>query len=70
MYELYDGIPLIVKSVGVENRSTSTFKLNRVVNEVLGLVEEESALYLKKNINYKKPFVFNRTGIEIRAEDY
>ncbi|MBK8779550.1 MAG: alpha-galactosidase [Saprospiraceae bacterium] len=44
MYELYDGIPLIVKSVGVENRSTSTFKLNRVVNEVLGLVEEESAV--------------------------
>ena len=44
MYELYDGIPLLVKSVGVENRSTSTFKLNRVVNEVLGLVEEESAV--------------------------
>ncbi len=43
-YELYDGIPLIVKWIAIENKSTTTFKLNRVVNEVLGLVEEESAV--------------------------
>ncbi len=43
-YELYDGIPLIVKWISVENKSEATFKLNRVVNEVLGLVEEESAV--------------------------
>lgn len=43
-YELYDGLPVIVKWVSVENKSSTTFKLDRVVNEVLGLVEEESAV--------------------------
>jgi hypothetical protein len=43
-YELYDGIPLIVKWLSVENNTKSAIKLNRVVNEVLGLVEEESAV--------------------------
>lgn len=43
-YELYDGLPLIVKWVSIENSSSKSFKLNRVVNEVLGLVEEESAV--------------------------
>ncbi len=43
-YELYDGIPLIVKSLTVENRSDKSFKIDRVVNEVLGLVEEESSV--------------------------
>jgi hypothetical protein len=43
-YELYDGIPLIVKWVSVENKSDRSIVLNRVVNEVLALVEEESAV--------------------------
>ena len=43
-YEIYDGTPLIVKSLSVENKSNKTFKLNRVVNEVLGMVEEGSAV--------------------------
>ena len=43
-YELYDGIPLIVKWVSIENKSDQVFKLNRVINEVLALVEEESAV--------------------------
>ena len=43
-YELYDGIPLIVKWVSIENKSDTIFKLNRVMNEVLALVEEESAV--------------------------
>jgi len=43
-YELYDGIPLIIKWVSVENNSKRTITLNRVVNEVLALVEEESAV--------------------------
>lgn len=43
-YELYDGIPLIVKWISVENKSKRIFTLNRIVNEVLGLVEEESAV--------------------------
>lgn len=43
--------------MGVLNRFLLTFNLS------------QNMLYLKKNINYKKPFVFNRTGIEIRAEE-
>ena len=43
-YELYDGIPLIVKWISIDNKSDKTFKLNRVINEVLALVEEESAV--------------------------
>lgn len=43
-YELYDGIPLIVKWVSIENRSGETVEINRVVNEELALVEEESAV--------------------------
>ncbi len=43
-YELYDGIPLIVKWISVENKSSTIFTINRVVNEVIALVEEESAV--------------------------
>lgn len=43
-YELYDGIPLIVKSLTVVNKGSKVFKIDRVVNEVLGMVEEESSV--------------------------
>jgi len=43
-YELYDGIPLIVKWVSIENKSNRSYKLNRVVNEILAFTEEESAV--------------------------
>ncbi len=43
-YELYDGIPLIVKWLSVENKSHEKIILGEVVNEILGLVEEESAV--------------------------
>lgn len=43
-YELYDGLPLINKSVTIENGSSKTFKLDRVVNEIIGMVEEQSAV--------------------------
>ncbi|MCF8318566.1 MAG: alpha-galactosidase, partial [Haliscomenobacter sp.] len=43
-YALYDGIPLIVKWLTIFNESSKEVKLHRVVNEVLGLVEEESAV--------------------------
>ena len=43
-YALYDGIPLIVKWLTILNESSKEVKLHRVVNEVLGLVEEESAV--------------------------
>ncbi len=43
-YELYDGIPLIVKWVSIENAGQRSIRIDRVTNEVLGLVEEESAV--------------------------
>jgi hypothetical protein len=43
-YEIYDNIPLIIKWVEVENQSAKTMYVDRVVNEILGLVEEESAV--------------------------
>ncbi len=43
-YELYDGIPLIVKWLSVENKSNHTIILNKAINEVLAFVEEESAV--------------------------
>ncbi len=43
-YELYDGLPLIVKWISVENKGQEPFKINRAVNEILAFVEEESAV--------------------------
>jgi hypothetical protein len=43
-YELYEGIPLIVKWVSIDNKSGNEITINKVVNEILGLVEEESAV--------------------------
>ncbi len=43
-YELYDGLPLLIKSLTVENKGTNKITINRVVNEVLAFVEEESAV--------------------------
>ncbi|MCW3116626.1 MAG: alpha-galactosidase [Chitinophagaceae bacterium] len=43
-YELYDGIPLIVKWISVENKSGHTITIGNIVNESLALVEEESAV--------------------------
>lgn len=43
-YTIYDGLPLIAKWVTVENKGTISFKIDRVKNEVLAVVEEESAV--------------------------
>ncbi|MDE3252763.1 MAG: alpha-galactosidase [Bacteroidota bacterium] len=43
-YALYDGLPLLVKSLQIENKGTHTIQLNRVVSEILAAVEEESAV--------------------------
>ncbi|WP_419698948.1 alpha-galactosidase [Mucilaginibacter sp. NFX135] len=43
-YELYDGLPLIIKSLSIKNSGDQSFKINRVVSEVLGMVEEQSAV--------------------------
>jgi hypothetical protein len=43
-YELYDGLPLLVKWLSLENNGGRPLKINRVVHEVLAFVEEESAV--------------------------
>src|SRR5690606_24889626 len=43
-YEIYDGLPVLRKWVEVRNESSSKIQVNRVVNEVLSLVEGESAV--------------------------
>lgn len=43
-YQLYDGLPLLVKWVDVHNQSGQAILLNQVKNEILGIVEEESAV--------------------------
>jgi len=43
-YELYDGLPLIVKSISIINNQNKSIIINRAVNEVLAMVEEESAV--------------------------
>jgi len=53
-YELYDGIPLMVKSLMLKNNGSLSFKIDSVVNEVLGMVEEESAVAGKFE-SFKKP---------------
>jgi hypothetical protein len=43
-YSIYDGIPLISKWVTVENKTASAITIGRVINEIMGVVEEESAV--------------------------
>jgi hypothetical protein len=61
-YEVYDGIPLIAKWVTVENNGTSAIKLNRVVNEILGTVEEESAVVGKPEVMKKPQGIYIETN--------
>ncbi len=43
-YEIYDGLPLIVKWISIENKTDHIITIAKPVNEELGLVEEESAV--------------------------
>jgi len=43
-YELYDGVPLLVKWISIENKTDQAIVIGKVVNEELALVEEESAV--------------------------
>lgn len=61
-YELYDGIPLIVKWVSLENSGQRSIKIDRVTNEVLGLVEEESAVVGKPEEMKKQHGIYVETN--------
>ncbi|MCF0069540.1 alpha-galactosidase [Dyadobacter sp. CY261] len=43
-YAIFDGIPLISKWVTIQNGSKADWTVNQVVNEILAVVEEESAV--------------------------
>ncbi len=43
-YELYDGIPLIVKWVEIQNNGSVQLQINKVISELISAVEEESAV--------------------------
>lgn len=43
-YSIYDGIPLLSKWVTLQNGTGKAIRVDQVVNEVLGVVEEESAV--------------------------
>lgn len=61
-YALYDGIPLIAKWVTIENKGTGIFKIDRVKNEVLALVEEESAVVGKPERMKKQQGIYIETN--------
>ncbi len=43
-YEIYDGIPLITKSLNISNNSAGTINLGKITSEILAVPEEESAV--------------------------
>jgi hypothetical protein len=61
-YEIYDGIPLIVKSLQIKNIGKKAFRIDRVVNEILGLVEEESAVVGKPEEMKKQHGIYIETN--------
>ncbi|MGZ3891600.1 MAG: alpha-galactosidase, partial [Mucilaginibacter sp.] len=61
-YEIYDGIPLIVKSLSLENKASKVFKINRVVNEIIGIAEEESAVVGKPEDMKKNQGIYLETN--------
>ena len=61
-YELYDGLPLMVKWLSVENTGPKPYKINRVVNEVLAFVEEESAVVGKPDQMKKQHGLYVETN--------
>jgi len=68
-YEIYDGIPLIVKYLTVNNKSDHNIQIGRVINEKLALVEEESAvvgspeqMQKQHGIYFETDYAFNNSG--------
>ncbi len=61
-YELYDGLPFIVKWVSIDNQGKKAVKIDRMVNEVLALVEEESAVVGKPEVMKKQHGIYVETN--------
>jgi hypothetical protein len=65
-YVIYDGLPLISKWLTLSNKGNTTLKLDSVVHEILGMVEEESAVVgspdkmaKPQGIYFESNFAFN-----------
>jgi hypothetical protein len=43
-YEIFDGLPLLGKFLTLENNGNNVIEINQIVNEILAVVEEESAV--------------------------
>lgn len=61
-YEIYDGIPLINKWVEVLNDGKESVVVNKVINESLALVEEESAVVGKPEEMLKPHYLYVETN--------
>ena len=61
-YELYDGIPLMNKWVEVRNNTPSPVVVNKVVNETLALVEEESSVVGSLDDMLKPQYLYVETN--------
>jgi len=65
-YALYEGIPLVAKWLTLRNGAAHTVRIDRVVNEILALVEEESAvvgstsqMQKQHGIHFETDYAFN-----------
>lgn len=63
-YEIYDGIPAMLKQLEIRNRSAKAIRLNRFQSEILGLVEAQSETdsfknWVMPNIDAFSDFSFN-----------
>lgn len=61
-YEIYDGLPLIAKWISIENKSSKAIEIGRVKNEILAMVEEESAVVGKPEIMKKQQGIYIETN--------
>lgn len=61
-YELINGLPLLIKWVQIENKSATKLGVDRVIHEVLGLVEEESAVVGKPEEMKKQHGIYVETN--------
>ena len=61
-YALYDNLPLIAKWITIENKGTNSIKIDKVKNEVLALVEEESAVVGKPELMKKQQGIYVETN--------
>lgn len=75
-YEIFDDLPLIAKYLTLENTGTQSYQIDQVVHEILGTVEEESAV-VGSTEQMKKPhqlyiennFAFNNSmNAELSAQ--